>query len=612
MSQVPPINIAQSEDFFSETWRRYQLRWQDRNRRMDRIDKAVLGQWETLDLEDEEQKAASPNLIQVALEDTAEAASLVPSVRVTPSKGTDLAKRRAAVMEQLGTSYLDASEIQLLTVKSMMDLAGYGMFSWVVTYSKEEGPRIERRDPRSCYPEPNYSTLGVTQRCFFARDVYVSQLHEDWQRKFLEHCAEREISPRHWVDNTVTLVEYYDAYETVVAATFDMGSIDKTMRPAEMGTVSVILEQVENPIGICPVVVGQRLSLDNEPRGQFDQVIQVLEAHVRLMSLVLDYSDQAVYSDVWVKDLIGEMPMGGGSYIQLGPGGDIGRVPPAVSSLSVYQEMESLINNVHLGGRWPKTRPGDIDQAIASGKFVESTVGMMNTVIRTYHLIMRRALEQALRVAFARDKKEGHDRTVSGVLRNQQFLLERDVKDIDLGAKVRAEYGLGLGRDPAQSMVLGLQASQGGIVSLEFVQENFEGVTDVQLERVRLDTEKLRDMMFGKLLEGVQTGEVPESALVEIYRARLNGEDIVELFYRYVVEPKEEMMAQMVGTGLGGPMMPGAPEQAGMMPPPPPSADSLLGALMGGPTGGEGDVEAINRTSVPTGPGSFSGIQTRG
>lgn len=600
-----------SEDRFSVLWQRYSERWQGRDDRMDTIDKVVRGDWTVFGPDDEAAENRSPNLIQVALEDTAEAASLVPSVRVMPSKTTQQAKARASKMEQIGSSYLDASEIDLLTIKSMMNLAGHGLFTWVVTYSQELGPRLEWRDPRTCYPEPDQSTLGVTKRAFFARDLYMTQLPPEWQALFYQHCEEREIDQNWWTDHTVTLVEYYDEDCTIVAGVYDasavpQGGLTKPFQKAHY--VSVFLEQLENKSGLCPVIVGQRITLDNEPRGQFDQVIPVLQAHVRLMSLVLDYSDQAVYSDVWVKDLIGEMPYGGGSFIQLGPQGQIGRVPPAVTSLSVYNELDQLINNIHLGGRWPKTRPGDIDQAIASGKFVESTVGMMNTVIRTYHMITQRALEQALRVAFALDKAHGHERTVSGVLRNQQFLLERKLDDIDLTARVNVEYGLGLGRDPAQSMVVGIQAAQAGIVSLEYVQENFDGITDVALERVRLDVQQLKDMAMAKLLQGLQGGMIPESALVEIAKARQNGEDIFALYDKFIVKPKEAQQEQMLTSGLTGEqLMPGQPPppEAGMGAPVPPPPEELLGLL-----GGGAGPESIGRLSVPFPGGGFAGTQS--
>lgn len=615
-----PSQAPLDEQTFSATFQHFYERWTRRNARFERIDKVIRGEWLTVDLEDNTQESRSPNLIQVALEDTAEAASLVPSVRVAPSGTTIPAKTKAEKMEQLGTSYLDQSEIQLLTIKSLMHLAGHGMFSWVVTNDPDIGPRIELRDPRTCYPEPDVSSLGVTQRCFFARDMYLTQLPEQWQARFQDHMDLQGLNPRYFTDHAVSLVEYYDKDETIIAITYDSAKVPDIGFPlnkpgTSAGRVTVIIERRENKTGLCPVIIGQRLSLDPEPRGQFDQVISVLEAHIRLMALVLDYADQAVYSDVWVKGLIGSMPMGGGSYIQLDPnGGDIGRVPPAVTSLSVYNEMSQLIDSIHLGGRWPKTRPGDIDQAIASGKFIESTVGMMNTVIRTYHLIMGRAIEQALRVLFKWDKLEGKERTVAGILRNQQFQLDRKQDDIDLTAKIRASYGIGLGHTPSESMVMGIQAQAAGIVSLEFVQENFEGIEDVGLERIRIDVQQIRDMMFAELLAGTQNGTVPKSVLPEIMNERMNGKHIAELFKKYVVEPEQQMQDSMLQSGLGGPpMMPGAPPPGGIpasAPAPPPG---MLESLFGGaPPAEEEPPSTINRTSVPTGPGSFSGVQTGG
>ena len=176
---------------------------------------------------------------------------------------------------------------------------------------------------------------------------------------------------------------------------------------------------------------------------------------------------------------------------------------------------------------------------------------------------------------------------------------------------VTVEYGLGLGREPAQSMVLGIQANQAGLVSTEFVQENFEGITDVALERRRLDLEKFREMALARLMQGLESGEVPESALVEIAKARQNGEDVFDLYEKHIVKPKEEAEAQMMTSGLdGSQMMPGLPPgaAAGALPPAPPGLEEILG---GGSPGGP-DVNTMARTSVPMGDGSFAGVESRG
>jgi hypothetical protein len=593
----------------------FRSRWLERDDRMKRADDAVRGDWHVVDPDDDELESRSPNMIQVALEDTAEAASYQPTVRVMPSKPTKAAKDSAYAMEQMAASYLQVSRMPLVSISSYQKLAGFGVFVWTVTYDKElKSPVIRERDPRTFYPEPGWQPGDSIRTCLFTREVYLRQLPTEWQStlktKFGQVWQDANSNDPVFNDQKITLVEFYEEDVITIGALFAESTRGPWTGPATSWT-PCLLEQFETPGGICPVVAGQRISLDNEPRGQFDQVIPVQQAHIRLMAMVLDYSDQAVYSDIWVKDLIGQMSYGGGAYIQLGPNGQIGRVPPAVSSLDVQRDLSQMSDYMHLGGRWPKTRPGEIDQSIASAKFVEATAGMMNTVIRTYHLIMQEALERALNTSFKIDKLVGPERVISGVLKNQQFRVERSASDIDLEAIVKVDYGIGFGRDPAQTLVLGIQGVQTGMWSNAFVQENFDGLSDIQLERERIDISKLTDMAFAQLLQGLQTGTIPPDALPKIAAGRAKGEDILELFEKYIVKPQQEQQEQAYTSGLTGQqVMPGGapPGAGGPMPPAPPDAAGLLGALAGGGgPGGPGGAETINRLNVPLGGGSFAG-----
>lgn len=589
-------------DEIPSLWVAYQQRWVDRDDRMDTTARVVAGDWDVYDMATDEVENRSPNLIQVALEDTAESAALVPSIRIRSSKSDEEGKEMASAMERMAVSYMDASQVELLQIRDLMDLAAYGMCVSVSVMNKQSGtPYLQWRDPRTFYPEPGYSTMDSVRRAMFARELYATQLPLEWQEKVRARVPNLfDRSSAYVNDQKVTLIEYYTEEEVLICALYREG---RGVPGGRLTYIPVELERYETIGGVCPVIMGQRVTLDSEPRGQFDQVVKVMQAHIRLMALTLDYADQAVYSDVYVTDLIGEMPWGGGSYIQLGPNGKIGRVPPAVSSFTVFEQMNQLVEYIHLGARWPKVRPGEVDQSIASAKFLEASAGMMNTVIRTYHLVMKRKWEQAMRVMFLQDKLAGKDRVVTGVLNNQQFMMDRDKDKIDLGAHISAEYGMGLGRDQAQSLVLAIQAHQSGFVSTEFVQENFEGITDVELERQRIDVQQLRDMAFARLMQGLEQGEVPETALIEIARARQNGEEIFELFDKFIAAPKKEQMDAMIPSGLGGaPGMPGPNPMAGMAPPVPPAPEELLG--------GGGPPETIGRLSVPLGDGSFMGSQS--
>ena len=107
-------------------------------------------------------------------------------------------------------------------------------------------------------------------------------------------------------------------------------------------------------------------------------------------------------------------------------------------------------------------------------------------------------------------------------------------------------------------------------------------------------------------------GAIPEEALIDMARAREKGEELFDLYDKYVVQPKKEMEEQMMDTGLGGPpMMPGQPPMGpeggpmgpegaagGMPPPPPPSAP--------------GGADLLARLGIPAGPGGELGTQVQG
>lgn len=588
----------------------FRSRHNERDERWDTMDRVVRGDFSVFDPDDEKIDSKSPNLVQVALEDTAEAASLMPTLRVVPSKPGARAKTEAAAMEKAGVGYWDYSKMDLLIPQTIMDMAAFGAGVWTVLPDWEiGGPVFRKRDARTFYPEPGWQPGDVTRRGLFARVVYWTQLPKAWQAKLEGHVMAHahDMNRLSIADHNgqVVLCEYMDEDEILIAVLYQAQATGAYVS-AGVEWNPVVLERIENKAKVCPIVLGSRFTLDGEFRGQFDQVIGVLEAHVRLMSMVIDYADQAVYSDVWVKDLVGQMPFGGGAYIELGPNGAIGRVPPAVSSMNVQEDIRNLVDSFHVGGRWPKTRPGEVDQSIASAKFIEAAAGMMNTAIRTYHQLLKHMMEQGLRIAYKMDKAYfPGQKTASGVLRNQEFIEDYDTSILNLKHKVKVEYGLGLGRDPAQSAVLMLQYAQNEYVSHEFVQENIDGLTDVARERIRIDLQKMREMALAKLLMGLQDGSLPESALIEIAREREKGGDLFQLYEKFIVKPKEQNLEAGLQSGLGGGIMPpGPPGQAplpgpggepGMAPAPPMPPDAM---------------QMIGRLSVPmAGGGGFMGTQ---
>jgi hypothetical protein len=149
--------------------------------------------------------------------------------------------------------------------------------------------------------------------------------------------------------------------------------------------------------------------------------------------------------------------------------------------------------------------------------------------------------------------------------------------------------------------VMMIQYAKEKYISRQFVQENIDGLTDVERERRRIDVEQLQDMALAEILTGLQNQQIPQDALVKIAQARANGEDLFDLFQKYIVQPKQDNAQQGLQSGMTGETMPpgppgqaalptpGGPPMPGPTPPPPPGnpleAASRLSVNLPGRTG---------------------------
>jgi hypothetical protein len=601
---------------FTRLWQTFVDRWRIRDERMNLIARVVRGDWTVLDANAKLLSAKSPNVIQVGLEDTAAAASMIPTPRVYASDPADPeSERQASQMELLGASYLKRAGGKLLFQKSSLTGGAFGLACWQVVNDGEKGKTgsvPQWRDPAGCYPEPDVNEIGVASRMFHTRDVYLSQLDPHYARQFLEHCNAEKYDATWFDDHSVKMLEYSDANRVTIGLAYDSSKSprDNGYMPYMDGQsatwVSVIVDDYPNKAGMCRGIYGQWPSLDGEPRGQFDQVVPVLHSHMRLVAMALEHAAQSVYNELVVVDPIGEVPQGPDAVIELGAQGKAFRLPPATVAFSFFEETNRLLDAVHVGARWPRNRTGEVSQSQASGKFVETSLGVQNAVIGTHHTVLERMTNHAVNVCLALDKAEGPRRKMAGVLRNQQFASTFDRKHIDLAAEVCVEYGLGYGRDVSQSAVIALQLVGGKMISVETAQENYPGITDVARERSRLLAEEIQLQMKGELWMAVQAKEVSSEQLADMLVAVQRGMLFVEAYRKYIVEPKKQREAQMLTSGLtGAKMMPGAaPMQGpgGQMPTAPNPAD-VLGMLGGGGAA----PSQMSRLSVPLGDGSFAG-----
>jgi hypothetical protein len=161
------------------------------------------------------------------------------------------------------------------------------------------------RDPLTAFPA---TLLGVDD--MRPRDVvfayerplgYLRSMYPETARMFQSDSGAGE-------DQAIEMIEYVDGEEQVLIA---MRGPVKTglfgTSPNSDENIVVELERVANPLGECPVVCAERISLDDS-QGQFDGILGMYQMQARLMALEVIAVQKGVFPDTWLVGRAGETP----------------------------------------------------------------------------------------------------------------------------------------------------------------------------------------------------------------------------------------------------------------------------------------------------------------
>ena len=100
--------------------------------------------------------------------------------------------------------------------------------------------------------------------------------------------------------------------------------------------------------------------------------------------------------------------------------------------------------------------------------------------------------------------------------------------------------------DEPQKIVTGLQLLQAGIIDKQTMQEEMDGLDNLQMINDRITKEKAERVLFESLLAQAQQGNMQAmTSLTSIYKDPKNMVDILESFFADVQEEQEEQQAMM-------------------------------------------------------------------
>jgi hypothetical protein len=227
-----------------------------------------------------------------------------------------------------------------------------------------------------------------------------------------------------------------------------------------------VLRQIENPMGELMVRVAMRPGIDDEPRGQFDDVLWVQIARARFAYLAMDAAEKSVNAPLAVPNDVQEFAFGPDAVLRTSQPQNIRKVgmdlPPAV-----FTESAILQQEMRLGARYPEGRSGTIDASVITGQGVQALLGAFDTQVKTGQQILADTFEDVMALSFRMDEKLfPNEKTIQGVQNGGPFELTYvPRKDIKGDYNIQVRYGLMAGLDPSRALIFSLQALGADLVS---------------------------------------------------------------------------------------------------------------------------------------------------
>ena len=252
---------------------------------------------------DRMERPAVANLIALGIDQNAMSiASVRPNVIFDALGRSDAAKRRADDRRKAVLGWWEMNDWDVLTRRRARHLVAYG--ETIVSVSpcpddrrdKREIPHWRVRNPLSSFPSPSSNPDDMMRDfCIFTSGRSMGWFQRNYPEK-MSTLFSGKLNPT----DRYEVLEYVDDHETVlVALGSERTATDAYGRNMGNGQPSLaVLERVPNRIGVCPVVVAGRITLD-KIEGQFAQVLGTERRRATLDALNTIAIFKNVFADEW-------------------------------------------------------------------------------------------------------------------------------------------------------------------------------------------------------------------------------------------------------------------------------------------------------------------------
>jgi len=519
------------------------------------------------------------NFIDIAARDLAEVLAPLPSFNCSTINVTsDRAKAQADKRTMVVNNYVQTSRLQTQMYTGADWYLTYGFLPIVVEVDVENNqPRIRVDNPLGAYPEFDRfgRVVSYTRRYYKTLAELVVEFPE----------YERQLVGPHGRENVdmyamVEMVRYEDADQIILFVP------SKDNLP---------LRVTPNPVGEIMVRVAKRPSIDDDMRGQFDDVVWVQLARARFALLGLEAAEKSVQAPLALPNDVQELAFGPDAVLRSQNPQQIRRVGLDLPT-AAFTEQAVLQQEMRLGSRYPEGRTGNIDASIITGQGVQALLGAFDSQIKAGQQILAQTFEDVLSLCLRIDEKLfSYEKTVRGYNDGAPYELKYNpAKDIKGDYTVEVRYGLMAGLDPSRALIFSLQALGGDLVSREFVMKELPWSVNVSKEQERIDIQRMRDNLNRAIEASAQalpqliaSGQNPSKLILQLSQiidARKNGTSIEEAAKEIFAEPEPTPVEESPEQVAAQPSPPGAPSPstgASLPPQGAPDIASILGQLAG-------------------------------
>jgi hypothetical protein len=528
------------------------------------------------------------NFIDIVARDLSEVMAPLPSVNCSAAnQANDRARKFADTRTRIATNYFAHSDLQVQMYTGADVYITFGFVPFIIELDEEAGlPRIRIENPVGAYPEfDRYGRcIAFAKRYYMAVGEVASQFPEYANILLGKEMYKSDMTAQ------IEIVRYYDSDQSVLYV------------PERN---NLLLSSAKNPIGKMMVVVAKRPSIDNEMRGQFDDVLGIQLLRNRFALLAMEAAEKSVQAPIVLPSDVNELEMGGDAVIRTANPAGVRRVdlniPPGA-----FTEQALLQQELRTGTRYPEGRTGNIDASIITGQGVQALMGGFDTQVKSAQAIFASALRDVISVCFEVDERFfDYEKTIRGVDAGSPYQITyKPSKDIKKDYSADVRYGMLAGLNPAQGLIFMLQALGGGLISTDLAMRELPFGINVTQEQEKIEIENMRKSLVQSLQAYTQA--IPQMAMqggdpsmiikkiADVIKSRQKGvtiEDAVEEVFAPEelppAGPAELMVEQTSPAPEGAPVGGASPEGA------PPSLQTLLSNLTLG-----GKASASARTST--------------